>query len=63
MGNTDFREILDTLKEINYSGSLTMEFLPPTADPYAAVRLDTEDSLMDDYAERSIHIIKSLLIN
>ena len=47
LGHTDFKEILYTLGEIGYDGALTMEFLPQTADPYAAADEETRSKQMD----------------
>ena len=60
LGHTDFKEILYTLGEIGYDGALTMEFLPQTADPYAAADEETRSKQMDDYAELSIRYMKTL---
>jgi sugar phosphate isomerase/epimerase len=58
MGHTDFKEILRVLKKINYSGSLTMEFMYRLADPYSSTGIKTEAGLMDKYAEQAINFIK-----
>lgn len=58
MGRSDFKGILRTLREIGYEGSLTMEFLPRIANPYAAQDMDSHAKLMDAYAKQSIEYMK-----
>ncbi len=58
MGTTDFKEILRTLRAIDYQGSLTMEFMYRLADPYSAQQMNTQRKLMDRYAEQAIDFIK-----
>ena len=60
MGTTDFREMLYILKDINYNGPLTMEFMPRVANPYDSSNLETQSELMDIYAERAINFMKTL---
>lgn len=60
LGNTDFREMLRTLKDIGYKGPLTMEFMPRLANPYASQDVETQSALMDRYAEQSISYLKAL---
>lgn len=60
MGNTDFKEILRTLKMIGYAGSLTMEFMYRLADPYSSQEISTQTKLMDQYAKQAIDYIKMI---
>lgn len=60
LGNTNFKEILYVLRDINYEGPLTMEFLPKVANPYAASDMGTRTKLMDHYAEQAINYMKTL---
>lgn len=60
LGNTDFKEVFYTLKEIGYDGALTMEFLPKIADPYAASNIGTQTELMDHYAKQAINYMKTM---
>jgi len=60
LGYTDFKEIFYVLKEIEYQGAITMEFLPRVADPYAASDMTTKSKLMDYYAEQAIRYMKTL---
>lgn len=60
LGQTDFAAIMSTLIEIGYSGALTMEFLPPVSNPYAAAERSGADSVFDDYARQSIRHLKEI---
>ncbi len=60
LGNTDFKEILHVLRDINYKGPLTMEFLPKIANPYAASDMGTHAKLMDEYAEHALKYMKTV---
>jgi sugar phosphate isomerase/epimerase len=60
LGNTDFKEIFYVLRDINYQGPLTMEFLPKIANPYAASDMGTHAKLMDRYAEQAINYMKTI---
>lgn len=60
MGHTDFSSLLNALDEIGYSGTLTMEFMCRTADPYAARDISTLSEMMDGYAKISIDYMKAL---
>lgn len=59
-GHTDFRAILQALKDIAYQGALVLEPLPPVPDPYVAARLKTQAALADRYAEFSIRRMKDI---
>lgn len=60
MGSTDFKEVLRVLKNIEYQGSLTMEFMYRLADPYSATELNTQTMLMDRYAKQAIEYIRTI---
>jgi len=60
LGCTDFKEVLHVLREIEYQGAITMEFLPRVANPYAASDMETKAKLMDYYAEQAIRYMKIL---
>ncbi|RRQ95907.1 hypothetical protein CUR49_00050 [Enterococcus faecalis] len=58
---TDFASVLRTLIEVGYKGPLTMEFLPPVSNPYAAASMEAEDrSIFDDFTRQSIDHLKRL---
>ncbi|MFZ3070238.1 MAG: sugar phosphate isomerase/epimerase family protein [Anaerolineaceae bacterium] len=60
LGRIDFKEILYVLRDINYQGPLTMEFMPRLANPYASGNVETQSTLMDGYAEQAITYMKTL---
>lgn len=60
LGTTDFKDMFRNLRDINYQGVLTMEFLPRLANPYEAGDADTKSKLMDTYAEQAIRYMKTL---
>lgn len=61
LGITDFESVLRTLIEVGYQGPLTMEFLPPVSNPYAAATMQAEDrTIFDDFTRQSIEHLKAL---
>lgn len=60
LGNTDFKEVLYTLRDINYSGICAMEFMYRVANPYNSLEMETQGNLMDMYAEQAIRHMKML---
>lgn len=60
LGSTNFKEVLYQLRNLNYQGALTMEFMPRLANPYASGAMDTQSELMDRYAEQAIHYMKAM---
>lgn len=60
LGCTDFKSMLHALREINYKGYLTMEFMPRLANPYSSSNMQTKSALMDGYAEQAIRYMKAL---
>ncbi|MCR8632652.1 sugar phosphate isomerase/epimerase family protein [Paenibacillus radicis (ex Xue et al. 2023)] len=62
VGSMNFQAILATLREIGYSGALTMEFMPPASNPYAVAQQRQEHtSQLDSFAEQAINHIKSIV--
>lgn len=59
-GKTDFSEVIATLKEINYQGPITMEFLPAVANPYLASEFEQKGEIYDRFTEQSINHIKKI---
>jgi sugar phosphate isomerase/epimerase len=53
-GHTDFKAIVQALKEINYQGTLTMEPVPPVPDAFMAISMKEFLPLRDVYAEECI---------
>ncbi|MDB5083339.1 MAG: xylose isomerase-like barrel protein [Bacilli bacterium] len=60
LGQTNFQEIMVTLKDIHYQGPITMEFLPTVSNPYLASKQEDENDVKDFYTEQSIRHIKGL---
>lgn len=60
LGHTDFKEMFYVLRDIDYQGPLTMEFMPRLANPYDSGNLETKSRLMDQYAEQAIRYMKTL---
>jgi D-psicose/D-tagatose/L-ribulose 3-epimerase len=61
MGHTDFRAIIRVLNSAGYEGALTMEFLPPTSNPYLAASLDVPEQEKTDVTSRAIDYMRSIL--
>jgi sugar phosphate isomerase/epimerase len=59
-GHNDFKPVIESLKNINYEGYLTMELLPAAADPFAAMKLRKCEEFFDQYARESIEYMKKL---
>ncbi|MGG3467283.1 sugar phosphate isomerase/epimerase family protein [Neobacillus pocheonensis] len=56
-GHIDFEPIVQALRDINYRGFLTMELLPPFADPFNGSKCE---EFYDQYSEESITFLKNL---
>lgn len=59
-GHTDFKSIVGALKTIGYDGYLAMEFLPPSADPYSALKGTRAGEFYDIYTRESIEFMKKI---
>ena len=59
-GHTDFKPILQALKDINFSNYITMELIPPVSDPFACVRGGKAEEFKDNYTEQSINHLKKI---
>jgi sugar phosphate isomerase/epimerase len=59
-GHTDFLPILQILKDINFSGYLTMELIPAASDPFACIRDGGAEEFKDKYTEQSIKHLKNI---
>jgi sugar phosphate isomerase/epimerase len=59
-GHTDFRAILAALKEVGFTGTMTLEPVPPYSNP--AIAIEREDLLpfRDLFAEESIRYLKGI---
>ncbi|KIL49420.1 sugar phosphate isomerase/epimerase family protein [Jeotgalibacillus soli] len=56
-GHIDFKPIAKALKEMNYDGYISMELLPPSADPFGGAR---HEEFYDQYTQESIDYLKKL---
>ena len=61
LGHTDFRRVIDALTMTGYEGALTMEFLPPTANPYLAASLDVPEPEKTADSAQAISHLRSIL--
>lgn len=59
-GHTDFRALLSALEEVEFSGPLVLEPLPPVPNAFVAARLQRLADLRDTYAEVSLQRLKEL---
>ncbi|MDQ0217417.1 sugar phosphate isomerase/epimerase [Peribacillus cavernae] len=60
LGQTDFKPVISFLKDINYNGYITMEFLPAVSNPYLASELHGESNIFDDFTRQSIQHMKKI---
>ncbi|MBS4202702.1 sugar phosphate isomerase/epimerase family protein [Lederbergia citrea] len=63
LGQTDFKPVMSFLKNINYNGYVTMEFLPAVSNPYVASKLEGETNELDEFTRQSIQHIKEIVVN
>lgn len=56
-GHIDFKPIAQALVDIGYEGYISMELLPPFADPFSGVRCE---EFYDQYTKESIDYLKKL---
>jgi sugar phosphate isomerase/epimerase len=59
-GHIDFLPILQTLKEMDYTGYLAFELLPASGDPFGALSKGEGKEFFDRYTEQAIRTIKKL---
>lgn len=60
IGHTDFRAVLQALKDINYQGYLTFEILPAAADPFSVMHMGGGQEFFDDYTKKCIEHLKAI---
>ncbi|WP_217595475.1 sugar phosphate isomerase/epimerase family protein [Cohnella sp. GbtcB17] len=60
IGHTDFRPVLQALKDIDYQGYLTFEILPAAADPFGVMQKGGGKEFFDEYTQQSIAFIKEI---
>jgi sugar phosphate isomerase/epimerase len=61
LGHTDFPAVVACLKTIGYRGALTMEFLPPTSNPYLAASLDVPEEEKTADSSQAITFMRGVL--
>jgi D-psicose/D-tagatose/L-ribulose 3-epimerase len=63
LGQTKFEQVMRTLLELQYTGAITMEFMPSVSNPYlvAAQHNASGEALLDHYTEQSINHIKGIV--
>jgi sugar phosphate isomerase/epimerase len=59
-GHIDFLPVLQALKNIGYSGHLSFELLPPSADPFGTLKVGGGREFFDEYTEQAIGYIKNI---
>lgn len=59
-GHFDFASMMQALKEINYTGCLTLEPVPPGSDPLLMTRMSKNFSLRDLYAQEGIQYLQQI---
>lgn len=60
-GHIDFRAFVEALNQIGYSGWYTMEFLPPTSNPYLAAEYEADQHLFDVFTKESIERMRAII--
>lgn len=60
MGHMDFRPIMKALAEIGYQGYVTMELVPPGADPETYEELHDMTSFFEEYPAVSLKTLKAI---
>ncbi|MDQ2804321.1 MAG: sugar phosphate isomerase/epimerase [Pseudomonadota bacterium] len=59
-GHTDFKPIMQALRDIGYQGHITFELLPASADPFGTMKSGGGREFFDDYTKLAIDTIKQL---
>lgn len=59
-GHTDFRAILQALKDVGFDGALTLEPVPPYPAPGIAIQLEEFFPLREVFAQESLACLKSI---
>jgi len=60
-GHLNWPEIFSALKDIQFSGYLVLEYIPPHADPYFAFREKVDESVYDEHARYAAEFIRKFL--
>ena len=59
-GHTDFRPILEALRDVDYEGYLSFELLPPSADPFGVMQAGGHQDFLDRYTEQAISHLRGV---
>jgi sugar phosphate isomerase/epimerase len=59
-GHLDFLPIVQALVDVGYSGYLSFELLPASADPFAAMKAGGQEAFFDRYTEQAINHMKAI---
>lgn len=59
-GHIDFLSLIRALKEIGYTGYLTLEPVPPGSDPLLMTQMEKNYDLRDIYAQESINYLQKV---
>jgi sugar phosphate isomerase/epimerase len=59
-GHIDFKSVVSALKEIGYTGYVSMELLPAAADPFMVLNGSRCEEFYDQYTQESIKFLKKL---
>ena len=59
-GHTDFVEIFEALKAVDFQGTIALEPVPPGANPGTAIMLSANLPLRDQYAREGINFLKGI---
>lgn len=60
-GHIDFDSLVRALTDVGYSGWYTMEFLPPTSNPYLAAGYEAQQETFDLFTRESIERMRTFL--
>jgi sugar phosphate isomerase/epimerase len=60
MGHIDFVPLMKALKEIDYQGYVTMELVPPAADPEAYEDMHDMTDFMEEYPKIALKTLKEI---
>ena len=59
-GHLDFLPIMEALVDVGYSGYLSFELLPASADPFRAMKAGGQEAFFDPYTEQAIRHMKAI---
>jgi sugar phosphate isomerase/epimerase len=59
-GHTEFRPVLQALADVDFSGYVTFELLPASADPFGVMAAGGHQAFFDRYTEQAITTMREL---